>query len=447
MSDLSEFVKLVSEEKKKKEVELKNKIKNPQSELASLFSELETIHKETKNTIISEIKDPLPEDEPPLKFGTPEYVKKDESPVNKIIDEIKLSDDDKNKLDEFSDLFSGVESVEEISEDKNEEKIEEVLSKEVEEIEEVEAFGLDEEVEEPSEIIKQSIKTIGDTRYTKEVKTSDKYPEPFEAEPALNAELSEFKKKINEHLRKIGFAAGGGGGIGSIKDADDIDIGSQADGFILKYNATTDKYVSSEPSITSLRLLIDGTDSSSSNTGDHIELSGTDSSSTDAGDEIVLEAGVNGPRDFDYTVLQELSSSIIPNKNGVLNLGSPTKRFGSLFLLADTIDLDGATIKSDGSGQITISADGAIFPVGSKDTAGKELLVAVPESSTSGVLSGQSSKDVPLFTQSGGLTTAAATFTFAKTLKNRSVFTNSGHTFILSNGDARADKSVELFEF
>jgi len=439
MSDLSEFVKLLSEEKKKKEVELENKVKNPQSDLANLFAELKTIHEETK--------DPLPEDEPPLKFGTPEYVKKDESPVSKIIDEIKLSDDDKNKLDEFSNLLSDIEPVEEISEDENKEEIEEVqeiLSKEIEEVEEI---VLEEKSEEPSEIIKQSIKSIGDIRYNPKVKTSNEYPEPFKAEPALNAELSEFKKKINEHLRKIGFSSGSGGGIGSIKDADDIDIGNQADGFILKYNATTDKYVSSEPSITSLRLLMDGTDSSSSNTGDHIELSGTDSSSTDAGDEIVLEAGVNGSRDFDYTVLQELSSSIIPSRNGVLNLGSPTKRFGSLFLLADTIDLDGATIKSDGSGQITISADGAIFPVGSKDTAGKELLVAIPESSTSSVLSGQSSKDVPLFTQSGGLTTAAATFTFAKTLTNRSVYTNSGHTFILSNGDARTDKSVELFEF
>ena len=439
MSDLSEFVKLVSEEKKKKEVELENKIKNPQSDLANLFAELKTIHEETK--------DPLPKDEPPLKFGPPEYVEKNESPVNKIIEDIKLSDDDKNKLNEFSDLLSGIEPVEEISEDENEEEIEEVqeiLSKEIEEVEEV---VLEEKSEEPSEIIKQSIKSIGDIRYNPKVKTSNEYPEPFKAEPALNAELSEFKKKINEHLRKIGFAAGGGGGIGSIKDADDINIDNQADGFILKYNSTTDKYVSSEPSITSLRLLMDGTDGSSTNTGDHIELSGTDSSSTNAGDEIVLEDGVNGSRDFDYTVLQELSSSIIPNKNGVLNLGSPTKRFGSLFLLADTIDLDGATIKSDGSGQITISADGAIFPVGSKDTAGKELLVAIPESSTSSVLSGQSSKDVPLFTQSGGLTTAAATFTFAKTLTNRSVYTNSGHTFILSNGDARADKSVELFEF
>ena len=113
----------------------------------------------------------------------------------------------------------------------------------------------------------------------------------------------------------------------SKKDADDINIDNQADGFILKYNATTDKYVSSEPSVTSLRLLMDGTDSFSTNTGDHIELSGTDSSSTNAGDEIVLEDGVNGSRDFEYAVLQELSSSIIPSKNGVFDLGSPTKRF------------------------------------------------------------------------------------------------------------------------
>ena len=45
-----------------------------------------------------------------------------EYPVNKIIEDIKLSDDDKSKLNEFSDLFSGIESIEEISEDKNEEE-------------------------------------------------------------------------------------------------------------------------------------------------------------------------------------------------------------------------------------------------------------------------------------------------------------------------------------
>ena len=273
------------------------------------------------------------------------------------------------------------------------------------------------------------------------------YPEPFKDEPALNKELADFKKKINEHLHTVGFSNGGGGGIAKITDAEDVSIDGRADGFILKFDAASGQYISEEPSATNLRLLIDGTDGSSTNGGDFIELSGTDSSSTDAGDEVVLEDGVNGPRDFDYSVLQELSSSIIPNRNGVLDLGSPTKRFGSLFLLADTIDLDGATIKSDGSGEITISATGAVFPVGSKDTTGKELVVANAETDSSGVLGGQSTKDVSLFTQASGLTTAAATLTFAKTLTNRSVYTNSGHTFLLSNGSARADKSVELFEF
>jgi hypothetical protein len=87
------------------------------------------------------------------------------------------------------------------------------------------------------------------------------------------------------------------------------------------------------------------------------------------------------------------------------------------------------------------------LPAGSKDTDGKELLTVVAETTTSSVLTAQQTKSIPLFTQSGGLTTAAATFTFAKTLSRRSVYTNSGHTFLLSSGDDRADLTVELFEF
>ena len=45
----------------------------------------------------------------------------------------------------------------------------------------------------------------------REQETLDDLPKPFEAEPALNAELEEFKKKINEHIHKVGFASGGGG--------------------------------------------------------------------------------------------------------------------------------------------------------------------------------------------------------------------------------------------
>ena len=45
----------------------------------------------------------------------------------------------------------------------------------------------------------------------REQEVLDDYPKPFEAEPALNRELAEFKKKINEHLHKVGFSSGSGG--------------------------------------------------------------------------------------------------------------------------------------------------------------------------------------------------------------------------------------------
>ena len=70
------------------------------------------------------------------------------------------------------------------------------------------------------------------------------YPEPFEEEPLLNKELADFKKKINEHLHKMGFAGSGGGGIGDIADAGDIDSGTaKVDGKYLKYQSSTGKWV------------------------------------------------------------------------------------------------------------------------------------------------------------------------------------------------------------
>ena len=70
------------------------------------------------------------------------------------------------------------------------------------------------------------------------------YPEPFEEEPLLNKELADFKKKINEHLHKMGFAGSGGGGIGDIADAGDIDSGTaKVDGKYLKYQSSTGKWI------------------------------------------------------------------------------------------------------------------------------------------------------------------------------------------------------------
>ena len=70
------------------------------------------------------------------------------------------------------------------------------------------------------------------------------YPEPFQEEPALNRELAEFKRKINQHLHQVGLSNPGGGGIGGISDAVDIDTGTaKIDGKFLRYDASQSKWV------------------------------------------------------------------------------------------------------------------------------------------------------------------------------------------------------------
>ena len=82
---------------------------------------------------------------------------------------------------------------------------------------------------------------------------AEEYPTPFKDEPALNAELAEVKKKINEHLHTIGFASSGGGGIGSIADANDL-VDGISDGEFLQFRASDGKFIGSAASITTLAL-------------------------------------------------------------------------------------------------------------------------------------------------------------------------------------------------
>ena len=79
------------------------------------------------------------------------------------------------------------------------------------------------------------------------------YPTPFKDEPALNTELAEFKKKINEHLHTIGFASSGGGGIGSIADANDL-VDGIGDGEFLQFRASDGKFIGATASVTTLAL-------------------------------------------------------------------------------------------------------------------------------------------------------------------------------------------------
>ena len=138
-----------------------------------------------------------------------------------------------------------------------------------------------------------------------------------------------------------------------------------------------------------------------------------------------------------------VDQDIIPDGNGTRSLGSSSKRFKELFLLGQTIDLGGAILDSDGTGQLSVSAAGVTLPAGSKVETGNEL--AVVSTGSSGA-SGQVTRLVNFFSQAGGLSTPNARFEFNATVDNKFVFTGS-KTFTLSNGSSLQDSEITLFQF
>jgi len=463
-SDLSEFFSVLSKEKKDSRQKLEEEIANPESGLSNLFQQLEEVHKETQkvseeipvNKSLS-IRGLSPDDQNKLvafsslmnsvdvslqeaQEETPEIIKPP------IVVEVFNSNSEKetDKLEAFSKLFGELAKVEEKQEPQKELVIEGEISDAVsvlsgklnlipQDINELTKPQI--VAQETNDIISDVISNLDDMKAKTEVK------EEVDQITSIRTEFEKFKTHIQQHISNQGFS-GGGSGETQLKYLDDVSTTGQEDGDVLTYNSGTGKYElkSSTSTTSSGQILLD-------QDGSNVVLNATDSSSTSEGDDILLEIGVGGNRDVDQSILQELTSNIIPKHGGSIDLGSPTRRFKNIYLEANTIDLDGATIKSDGSGEISISADGAIFPVGSKDSDGKILLAATSISETSGALSLQVPRNVPLFTQASGLSTAAANLTFSAIIKNRSVYTNSGHTFLLSNGSARLDASTELFEF
>ena len=138
-----------------------------------------------------------------------------------------------------------------------------------------------------------------------------------------------------------------------------------------------------------------------------------------------------------------VDQDIIPDGNGTRSLGSSSKRFKELFLLGQTIDLGGAILDSDGTGQLSVSANGVTLPTGSKVADGNEL--AVVSTGSSGA-SGQVTRLVNFFSKSGGLTTPNARFEFNATVDNKFVFTGN-KTFTLANGTSLTDSEITLFQF
>ena len=472
LPDLSEFFSALSKEKKETRQKLEEEIANPESGLSNLFQQLEEVHKETQK-VSEEIPDnktlPIrglsPDDQNKLEAfsslmnSVDISLQESQEETPKIIEppiavEVFSNNSEKetDKLEAFSKLFGELAKVEEKQEPQKELVIEKqepqkklVIEGEVSDAVSVLSGKLNlipediNELTKPQIIAQETNDIISDVISNLDVmEAKTKVKKEVNQITSIRAEFEKFKTHIQQHISNQGFS-GGGSGETQLKYLDDVSTTGQEDGDVLTYNSSTGKYELKSSTSTASSLL--------DQDGSNVVLNATDSSGTSEGDDILLEIGVGGSKDVEQSILQELTSNIIPKHGGTIDLGSPTKRFKNIYLEADTIDLDGATIKSDGSGEISISADGATFPVGSKDATGKVLLAATSISETSGALTLQVPRSVPLFTQASGLSTAAINLSFSAIIKNRSVYTNSGHTFLLSNGSDRTDASVELFEF
>ena len=145
-----------------------------------------------------------------------------------------------------------------------------------------------------------------------------------------------------------------------------------------------------------------------------------------------------GSQDLDLT---SVAQAILPSATNTFDLGSPTKRWKDIYLSSNSINLDGATISSDGTGAIAIAATGATLPEGSKAGSNK---IAVAVGGSGGAE--QTATVVPFFSATGGLTTPNANFNFNASVDEKFVFTGS-KTFTLANGSNLADSNITLFQF
>jgi hypothetical protein len=117
-----------------------------------------------------------------------------------------------------------------------------------------------------------------------------------------------------------------------------------------------------------------------------------------SGDSIVTVANFNEGTSVDLSAIDQ---HILPDTTETYDLGSTSKRFRSLYLAGDTIDIGGSTISSDGTGTISISASGATLPLNSN----VEVTNGVTKTLALAGADGSPVQAVPFFSTSGGLNT------------------------------------------
>jgi hypothetical protein len=181
------------------------------------------------------------------------------------------------------------------------------------------------------------------------------------------------------------------------------------------------------------------------------KLSVQDSSTVGVGIENIRIAGNTFTID-DSAVGFEFDGHLIPASNDTYDLGSPSRRWKTAFLASETIDIGGATISSDGTGAISISATGATLPEDSKITDNKISVLGA----TSGT-GGRPIQKVKVFVSDGSTTftdaqlllkTGDLTLEFNATIDTEKVYTQAQQTFTLSDGTPLAQQdTVTLFQF
>ena len=182
------------------------------------------------------------------------------------------------------------------------------------------------------------------------------------------------------------------------------------------------------------------------------KLSVQDSSTVGIGIENIRIAGASFTIDDSTDTGFEFDGHLVPAQDGVYDLGKAGKRWKTAFLSAETINLGGATISSDGSGSISIAATGATLPAGSKVGAnGIQLTGATTGTAARPV------QTVGLFASDGSSvltdaqilsTTATLNLEFNGTVDTVPVYTEAGQSFTFTNGTSlQSQDTVTLFQF
>ena len=155
----------------------------------------------------------------------------------------------------------------------------------------------------------------------------------------------------------------------------------------------------------------------------------------------------------DSTSGVEIAGNLIPSQDGVFQLGSSTRRWQTAYLSANTIDLGGATISSDGTGSVSIAATGATLPTGSKvDT--QQIIVGGKTTKTTA----RPVQIVKVFVSDGSTNKTDAQFLagdadleleFNGTVETVPVYTEANQTFTLTSGQSLTANAagITLFQF